>query len=344
MIFIYQTFVLRNWISQKFCGFGAYCSQIPAFTEVTDVKQTHYDAAVIGGGPAGYAAALYCARAGLSTLVLEKLTVGGQLATTSQVDNYPGFADGVDGWALAEQMRAGAERFGAETLFAEATALVLAAGPKQIETDAGMLTADAVILANGAAPRPLGVPEEDALRGRGLSYCATCDGAFFRDKTVVVVGGGNSAAEDALLLARLCKRVYVVHRRDTLRATRSEQDRLRRSDKITLILDSTVTRLLHGDVVTGVTLRNVKTGAEQDLACDGVFVAVGRIPNTELLRGQIELDKAGYVLADETTHTNLPGIFAAGDLRQKPLRQIVTAIADGAVAALAAEAYLETLS
>lgn len=304
------------------------------------MKQNIFDIIIIGGGPGGYAAALYCARAGLSTLVLEKMSPGGQMGTTEQVDNYPGFADGVGGFELSLQMKQGAERFGVKTEFAEATRVDLTGKEKKISTSKGELTGRAVILATGASPRKLGVPGEDAFAGRGVSYCATCDGMFFKDKSVVVVGGGNTAAADMLVLAKLCKKVTLIHRRDSLSASKAYASPLSRLTNAEIIWNTEVSEIRGQDKVTGLKLRDVKNGTEREIPCDGVFVAVGQIPNTSLFSEQINLDERGYVKADETTRTNLPGVYAVGDLRQKPLRQIVTAVADGAVAAVFAEEYL----
>lgn len=301
-----------------------------------------YDVAIVGGGPGGYTAALYCARSGLSAVVIEKLSAGGQMATTGNVENYPGFDEGVDGFELGEKMQRGAERFGAETLLASVTGAELGGTLKRIETDDGVLQARAVILATGAYPRELGVEGERALRGRGVAYCATCDGMLYRDKTVVVSGGGNTAVEDAAYLARLCKKVYLVHRRDSLRAAKAGQDALVRSG-VEILWNTAVAALLHDKRLNGVVLRDTKTGEQRTLACDGLFVAVGRVPDTELFAGQVERDEAGYLIADETTRTNLPGVFAVGDARTKAVRQIVTAAADGAVAAHFAQEYLSTL-
>lgn len=298
-----------------------------------------YDTVVIGGGPGGYTAALYCARSGLSVLVLEMLSPGGQMATTGQVDNYPGFEDGIDGFDLGEKMKKGADRFGAETMFAEVTSVDLSAQPKQIRTTSGVIQTKTVILATGASPRELGLPEEQKLRGRGVAYCATCDGMLFKDKTVVVNGGGNSAAEDALFLSKICKKVSLIHRRDTLRASMVYRNALEGSP-VEFIWNSRIAQILHEKRVTGVKVENLETGEQTDLACDGVFVAIGRIPNTGLFKGQVELDKQGYILGDETTRTNLPGVFAVGDVRAKPLRQIVTAASDGAVASKFVEEFL----
>lgn len=299
-----------------------------------------YDVIVIGGGPGGYTAALYAARANLSVAILEKLSPGGQMGTTDVIDNYPGFPQGVNGFELAMQMKEGAERFGAQTQLAEVTQVELAGQVKTIHTSGGDYQARTVVLATGAHPRELGLPGERELRGRGVSYCATCDGMFYRGKTVVVVGGGNTAVSDVLYLSRLCEKVYLVHRRDTLRVSKVYLDPLQKAENVEFVWDSEVKQLLRDQAVTGVRVRNKKTGEERDIPCGGVFVAVGYLPNTELYRGQVELDEAGYVLADETTQTNLPGVFAVGDLRKKPLRQVVTAASDGAVAAHFIEEYL----
>lgn len=299
-----------------------------------------YDVIVIGGGPGGYTAALYAARANLSVAILEKLSPGGQMGTTDVIDNYPGFPQGVNGFELAMQMKEGAERFGAQTQLAEVTQVELAGQVKTIHTSGGDYQARTVVLATGAHPRELGLPGERELRGRGVSYCATCDGMFYRGKTVVVVGGGNTAVSDVLYLSRLCEKVYLVHRRDTLRASKVYLDPLQKAENVEFVWDSEVKQLLRDQAVTGVRVRNKKTGEERDIPCAGVFVAVGYLPNTELYRGQVELDEAGYVLANETTQTNLPGVFAVGDLRKKPLRQVVTAASDGAVAAHFIEEYL----
>ena len=303
------------------------------------MEEKIYDTVIIGGGPGGYTAALYCARSGLSVAVLEKLAPGGQMATTGQVDNYPGFEDGVDGFELGEKMQRGAERLGAATLYDEVTGADLAAQPKRIETTGGTLLARTVVAATGASPRELGLPDEAALRGRGVAYCAACDGMMYKDKTVVVAGGGNSAVADALLLAKLCKKVYLVHRRDTLRASRVYLEPLK-SSGVEFIWNSRVAGLVHEKKLTGVELEDVRTGERRTLACEGLFVAIGRVPDTGLLRGQVELDAQGYVKADETTRTSLPGVFAVGDVRTKPLRQIVTAAADGAVASKYIEDFL----
>lgn len=299
-----------------------------------------YDVAIIGGGPAGYSAALYGARAGLSTVVLEKLAAGGQMGLTHQIDNYPGFDQGIDGFTLGQQMRAGAERFGAETRFAEVIKLTLDTDPKVIETTDGTVLSKTVILATGANPRSLGIPKEQELTGKGVSYCAFCDGMFYRNKTVVVVGGGNTAAAEALQLSRIAKEVILVHRRDTLRATKIYHAPLKKAENVRFLWNSTVTQLHNEDRLTGVTVQNLITGEETVIPADGLFISIGRVPATELVRQQLSLDAGGYIPADETTVTQIPGVFAAGDLRTKPLRQVATAIADGATAIQFAEEYL----
>lgn len=308
------------------------------------MEQKITDVIIIGGGPGGYTAALYSARANLKTVVIEKLSAGGQMATTSQVDNYPGFEEGVNGFELGEKMRQGAERFGVETLFAEVESVDLNAEIKVIHTSEGDYFARTVILATGANPREMGLEEEQKLKGRGVAYCATCDGMFYRNKTVAVVGGGNTAVADALFLSKICNKVYLVHRRDQLRASKSYMSALKQSLNIEFIWNAKVKEILHDKKVTGIVAEDIESGDAIKVACDGVFVAIGRIPNTDLFKGQIELDDGGYIVADETTRTNLPGVFAAGDVRTKPLRQIVTATADGAVASKFAEEYIDMLS
>lgn len=299
-----------------------------------------YDMIVIGGGPAGYTAALYAARSGLSTLVLEKLSAGGQMALTEQIDNYPGFEDGIDGFTLGEKMQQSAERFGAVTELAEVYKVSLSGKIKTLETSEGVFQGRTVVIATGASPRPLGVPGEDTLIGKGVHYCAACDGAPYRGKTVAVVGGGNSAAADALALSRIAKKVYLIHRRDSLRATKVYHEPLMNAPNVEFRWNSTVSALLSGDRLTGVRLRDTVTGEESVVDCDGVFVSVGRQPATALAVGQLALDGGGYIVAGETTETSIPGVYAVGDVRTKPLRQVATAVADGAVAVHMAEKYI----
>ena len=299
-----------------------------------------YDMIIVGGGPGGYTAALYAARAGMSVIVLEKLSAGGQMALTHQIDNYPGFVEGIDGFSLAENMQQQAERFGAETELAEVFSLNLQADPKVIETSEGVFYGKTVVYAAGAGPRELGIPEEQEMIGRGVNYCAACDGMFYRGKTVVIVGGGNTAAADALLLSRVAKKVILVHRRDTLRATKIYHKPLMEAENVEFRWNSAVVQLRHGEKLNAVVIQNLQTGEETMVECDGLFVSIGRKPATELVKDQLALDGSGYVLADESTRTSVPGVFAVGDVRTKVLRQIITAAADGAMAVHSAEEYL----
>ena len=299
-----------------------------------------YDMLIVGGGPAGYTAALYAARAGLDTLVLEKLSPGGQIALTHQVDNYPGFEEGIDGFDLGMKMQAQAERFGAKTAFAEVYSLELEGQIKTLETSEGSFRGRTVVISTGANPKELGIEKEAQLVGRGVAYCAACDGMFYRGKTVAVVGGGNSAAADALLLSRVAKKVILVHRRDTLRATQIYHKPLLEKENVEFCWNSQVEELIHGDKLQAIRLRNTQTGEQTLVECEGLFVSIGRKPATELVKGKLPLDEAGYVIAGETTETGVPGVYAVGDVRTKPLRQVVTAVADGAVAAHYAEEYL----
>ena len=307
------------------------------------MKQPIYDMVIIGGGPGGYTAALYAARAGLQVLLIEKLSAGGQMALTEQVDNYPGFPQGIDGFSLAESMQQQAERFGAQTAYAQVLKLDLQAQPKVLQTSEGTFYGRAVILATGASPRELGLPNEQELVGSGVHYCAACDGMFYKGKTVVVVGGGNSAVADALILSRLAEKVILVHRRDSLRAEKVYHKALEEADNLEFRWNSVVSEVLHEDKVTGIRLKNVSSGEESVISCDGVFVSIGRSPNPELLKGQVARDAHGYVSAGESCRTNIPGVFAVGDVRTKALRQIVTAAADGAVSVHYAEEYLASL-
>ena len=323
-------------------------AQLVAFIEETlqhreqeaNITEHIYDMIVVGGGPGGYTAALYAARAGLDTVILEKLSAGGQMALTEQIDNYPGFEDGIDGFSLGEKMKRGTERFGVETKLTEVLSLDLSGTVKKAETSEGPLFARTIVVATGAGPRELGIEDEQELIGKGVNYCAACDGMFYKNKTVVIAGGGNTAAADALILSRICKKVIVVHRRDTLRATKIYHEPLMKAENVEFRWDSEIIELLHDEKVIGIRLRNVKTGEETTLACDGVFVSIGRKPSSELVKDQVEVDPAGYIIADESTRTNIPGVFAVGDVRTKALRQVVTAVADGATAVHYAEEYL----
>ena len=300
-----------------------------------------YDVIIIGGGPAGYTAALYTVRSGFSTLVIEKMAAGGQMNETTQIDNYPGFDEGIDGFSLGMKMQRGAERFGAETLNAQVMSVQLHGAIKEIETDDGIYMARAVIIATGAGHKHLGLEKEQALVGKGVAYCAACDGMFYRGKTVAVVGGGNSAAADALVLSRIAKKVHVIHRRDALRATQVYHEPLMRAENVEFHWNSEVSRLLSEGKLTGAVLKDVHSGEESALELDGLFISIGREPATQLFTGQLELDHSGYIVAGESTETSVPGVFAVGDVRTKSVRQIITAAADGAVAAHYVEEYLK---
>lgn len=298
-----------------------------------------YDTIIIGGGPAGYTAALYAVRAGLNTLVLEKFSAGGQMTQTQQIDNYPGYEEGIDGFTLGYKMQQSAEHFGSKTIQTEVLSADLKASPKKVTTDMGNFFAKTVIIATGADHRHLGIEDEEKLIGKGVAYCAACDGMLYRGKTVAVVGGGNSAAADALLLSKICEKVYLIHRRDTMRATKIYHDPLMKEKNIEFKWNSQVDKLLYDEKIKGVVLKN-KDGSTQEISLDGLFVSIGRNPATEMFREQLEVDSSGYIVADESTKTNLPGVFAAGDVRTKAVRQIVTAAADGAVAAHFAEEFI----
>lgn len=302
-----------------------------------------YDVIIIGGGPAGYTAALYSARAGLDTLVIEKMSAGGQMALTGDIDNYPGFSDGIDGFTLGMNMQSGAERFGAKTEYAEVKSFDFLKFPKEIITDSAVYYAKAVILAMGASPRMLGIDKEKEFTGRGVHYCAHCDGRFYKDKTVIVVGGGNSAVSDALYLSRIAKKVILVHRRDTLRATKIYHEPLKNAENIEFLWNSQLTEIITNERVTGARIKNVITNEEANIDCNAVFISIGRSPDTDILKDVVALDENRYIIADESTKTSIDGVFAAGDIRTKVLRQIVTAAADGAVAAHFAEEYISLL-
>jgi thioredoxin reductase (NADPH) len=294
---------------------------------------------IIGGGPAGYTAALYAARAGLDTMIIERMSPGGQMAITDIIDNYPGFDEGIDGFTLGMKMQSGAERFGAKTEYAEVTEVALREEPKRIVTTSGELFAKTVVIATGANPRELGIEGEESLIGRGLHYCAHCDGRFYKGKTVAVVGGGNTAAQDALYLSHLAKKVYLIHRRDSLRATKIYHDPLLKAENVEFIWDSAVKDHIVDGRIKGAVVENLKSGEQSELYFDGLFVSIGRKPATELF-AEVDRDEGGYIVADESTKTNIDGVFAVGDVRTKALRQVVTAVGDGAVAAHFAEEYI----
>lgn len=305
-----------------------------------------HDLIIIGGGPAGYTAALYAARAGIETTLIEKMTVGGQMTETGEIENYPGFADGVDGITLGMNMQAGAERFGASTIYDEVTDVSLGGKIKTVTTAfSGTLSAHSIIIAAGASARRLGLDGEDKLIGQGVHYCAHCDGRFYQGREVVVVGGGNTAVGDALYLSNLCERVYLVHRRDTYRASKALTDALATKKNIIRITDSRVTELLTNEGgFSGVKIEDLRAHTITDISASALFVSIGRVPATAVFSGKVETDESGYIIADESTKTSVVGVFAAGDIRTKELRQIITAAADGAVAAHFAGEYLSSLS
>lgn len=299
-----------------------------------------YDVIIIGAGPAGLSAAIYSARGGLKTAIFEKAMVGGQINVTDEVENYPGFEEPLSGFELTAKMHAQAERFGARFIEEEITAMGMEGLCKVIETDSGKYRAKSVIICTGAHPRRLNIPGEERLTGHGVSYCATCDGALYRDKVVAVVGGGDSAIEEGIFLSRFARKVIVIHRRDELRAQKIIQDRAFKNPKMEFIWD-TVVQEIHGEERVGqLELVNRKSKEISMLPVDGVFIYVGILPNNELLESRIELDSAGFVLTDGHMHTNIPGIYAAGDIRHTVLRQVVTATSDGAVAAWSAEKWI----
>ena len=299
-----------------------------------------YDVVIIGGGPAGLSAGIYAARAGLSTLLMEKGIFGGQIANAEHVENYPGFPEGISGFEFGQLLHKQATKYGLETVAAEVTAIELMEKGKVVKTTEGDYLAKAVIVATGAEPNRLGVPGEERLLGRGISYCATCDGPLFRDQVVAVIGGGDSAVEEGLSLTRFASRVILIHRRDQLRATKLLQQRAFANQKMEFLWDTVVEEILGEDKVKELSLRNVKTSERSTIEVSGVFIYVGLHPNTEFLRGLLSLDTQGHVVTTGEMKTEITGIFAAGDIRQDSPRQVITAAADGATAALSAERFL----
>ena len=299
-----------------------------------------YDIVIIGGGPSGYTCALYSARAGLDTILIEKMAPGGQMALTGDIDNYPGFEDGIDGFTLGMKMQQGAEHFGAKTEYTEVLSVDFSQKIKKVETTSGSFFGKTVVISTGANHRELGIANEEKLLGKGIHYCAHCDGRFYKDKTAIVVGGGNSAAADALYLSRLAKKVYVVHRRDTLKATKIYHEPLFKADNVEFLWNSTIDDFIVDNKVIGAKVKNIIDNSITEIACDGIFISIGRKPATEFLSDKVQLDENGYIVADESTKTNISGVYAIGDVRTKVLRQVVTAVADGAVAVHYAEEYI----
>lgn len=299
-----------------------------------------YDIIIVGAGPAGLTAAIYAKRAELSTLLIERYGAGGQINNTYEVDNYPGLP-GIGGFDLGQKMSDHVDKFECERVTAEVESMDLEGDIKTIRTDEGDFSGRCVILASGNSPRHLDIPGEEELTGCGVSYCATCDGAFFKNKETVVIGGGDVAVEDAIFLARGCSKVYLVHRRDELRAAKTLQTALFKLPNVEVLWDSIPVKINGEDQVESLTIENVKTNKTKDVPVSGVFIAVGNDPNASYING-LKTDKAGYIVADETCVTSIPGVFAAGDLRTKQLRQVSTAVADGANAVYSAESYLAT--
>ncbi len=303
-----------------------------------------YDLLIIGGGPAGLTAGMYATRGGLRTVLIEKLAPGGQAASTFMIENYPGFPEGIPGPELSQAMENQAKRFGLEIINGEIEQLISQGHLWEVIQEGNKFIGKAVIVATGVNPVKLGIPGEEELTGRGVSYCATCDGPFFRGQEIGVVGGGDSAVDEALYLTRFANQVYLIHRRNALRAEKIIQERAFRNEKIKILWDTVVTKVLGETGVEGMELRNVKTLEMRTLKVSGVFFYVGLKPNAEFLRGIAQMDEQGYVITDDHMATSVPGIFAAGDVRQKLLRQVTTAVGDGATAAFAAERYIESLS
>ncbi len=296
---------------------------------------------IIGGGPAGYTAAIYTARANLAPLVLAGYAAGGQLMTTTEVENFPGFPTGVNGPELMDNMKAQADRFGAEILFKDATKVDFSKKPFEITYEDIVVKAKVVIIATGAGPKKLNIPAEKKLWGRGVSSCATCDGAFYKGKEVAVIGGGDSAMEEATFLTRFANKVTLIHRRDEFRASKIMVERAKKNPKIAFALSKTVDDILGDTKVTGVRLKDVKTGKLSEIKVDGFFLAIGHIPYSEIFKTQIKIDEEGYIVANHKTETNVPGVFACGDVVDHHFRQAITAAGSGCMAAMSAERYLQ---
>jgi thioredoxin reductase (NADPH) len=301
-----------------------------------------YGVIIIGSGPSGYTAAIYAARSNLSVLVLQGYQLGGQLMQTSEVENFPGFEEGIMGPEMMEKFEAQARRFGAEMIPEDAISVDFSKRPFTVRTDSGEYQAQAIIIATGASAKWLGLPHEERLKGRGVTACATCDGFFFKNKDVVVVGGGDTAMEEATFLTRYVNSVTLIHRRDTFRASKIMQDRAEKNPKIKFLMENEVINVLGEDAVTGVRVRNTRTGEEMDLPTQGLFLAIGHQPNTDLFKGVINMDEVGYIIPSEHTMTNIPGVFAAGDVTDHRYRQAITAAGDGCRAAIDLERWLET--
>ncbi|MBW2608317.1 MAG: thioredoxin-disulfide reductase [Deltaproteobacteria bacterium] len=307
-------------------------------------KKADYDLVIIGGGPAGLTAGIYTSRARLNVLLVEKAAPGGQVLVSDWIENYPGFPEGISGYDLVTKMAEQAKRFGLNIETNEVVSLDFSEDVKKIELNDKKITASSVIIATGASPRKLGVPGEDIFTGKGVSFCATCDGPFFKDRIVVSVGGGDTAVQESIFLTRFVKKVYLVHRRDELRATKILRERAMANEKIEFVWDSVVTGIGGGLTnVEKVHVKNVKTGEEKEIPADGCFIWVGIFPNTGFLKDTVKVDNNGFIIAGQNMETSVPGVFAAGDVRNTPLRQIVTSVGDAAIAAVSAEHYIEDM-
>jgi len=307
------------------------------------MKKVDYDLVIIGGGPAGLTAGLYASRARLNTVMIEKIVPGGQILVTDWIENYPGFPDGITGADLANKMSQQAEKFGLNIEYNEVISLDLSNQTKQIKLSDKTITTHSIIIATGASPRKLSVPGEDTFSGKGVSFCATCDGPFFKNKQIAAVGGGDTAVQESLFLTKFAKKVYLIHRRDQLRATKILQERAFANDKIEIIWDSVVTGIAGKNGVEKIILKNVKTQKDEGLSVDGCFIWIGITPNTEFLGNDVKIDASGFINVDSKMETSMSGVFAAGDVRQTPLRQIVTATGDAAIAAFSAGHYIENM-
>jgi thioredoxin reductase (NADPH) len=306
------------------------------------MKNTDYDLVIVGSGPAGLTASIYAARARLNTLVLEKSATGGQILVTDWIENYPGFPEGLSGADLVMKMAEQAKRFGVEIETNQVLSMQVTDAVKKIVLDDRTVTCKAVIIATGASPMKLGVPGEEEFYGKGISTCATCDAPFFRNSVVAAVGGGDTAVQESIFLTRFVEKVYLIHRRDELRATRILQERAMENPKIEIVWDSVLTAVNGSDAgVDSITVKNVKTGEQRDLAVEGCFIWVGTAPNTSFLEGTVEVDRSGFVVVNEKMETSVPGVYAAGDVRNTPLRQVATAVGDAAIAAFEAAQYIE---
>lgn len=302
-----------------------------------------YDVVIIGGGPAGLSAGIYAMRSRLKTILLEKYLPGGQMVLIDHIENYPGFPGGTSGLEITSRMEEQARLLGLEIISSEVQSLDLSRHDKVVHSSTGDYHTKTIIIASGATPRRLGLPNEDRLTGKGVSYCATCDGIFFKGKEIAVVGGGDSAVQDAVFLSRFANKIAIIHRRDTLRACKILQERVFKNPKITVKWNTIAVEILGKEKVEGLVIENVATGKRETLPVEGVFVLVGTDPNTEFVHGAVVTDEQGYILTNEEMQTNVPGVFAAGDCRRKSLRQLITAAADGAIAAVSAEKYIESL-